>query len=157
MKTTSSDPLPFILTFVWFGFVAAISFMEAPVKFTAPSLTLAVGLDVGRHVFAVLNKIEIVFALASLLLLLRGRYTSRIIFLTLTLCGIVALQTFWLLPALDARALVYISGNTPPPSHLHFVYIVIEALKLLGLFVLGVWQVNFFRNAVLQQREAWPA
>jgi hypothetical protein len=73
------------------------------------------------------------------------------------LAGIVALQTLWLLPALDARALVYISGSTPPPSHLHLVYIVVEALKLMGLFVLGVWQVNFFRNAILQQKEAWPA
>src|SRR3712207_8678966 len=59
--TLFRSSLAFIITFIWVGFLAAISFMEAPVKFTAPSLTLAVGLDVGRHVFAVLNKVEWVF------------------------------------------------------------------------------------------------
>jgi hypothetical protein len=152
MKTTSSDPLPFILTFVWFGFVAAISFMEAPVKFTAPSLTLAVGLDVGRRVFTVLNKIEIVFSLAGLFLLFRSGFPPRIMVLMTGLAGIVALQTLWLLPALDARALLYISGSTPLPSQLHHLYVAAEAIKLTGLLVLGIWQVNHFRKVILRER-----
>lgn len=41
----------------WFGYTLAINLMEAPVKFQAPSLTRAVGLDVGRHVFSALNKV----------------------------------------------------------------------------------------------------
>jgi hypothetical protein len=36
--------------------------MEAPVKFKAPSLTLSVGVDVGRTVFWALNRVEIVLA-----------------------------------------------------------------------------------------------
>jgi hypothetical protein len=112
-----------------------------------------VGLDVGRHVFAVLNKIEIIFALAGLFLLLKGGFSSRIQYLIASLAGIVALQTFWLLPALDARALVYISGGTPPPSNLHLCYLVLEAIKLACLLVLGIWQVNYFRFAVLQGEE----
>ena len=53
------------LGFVWAGLVVGISFIEAPVKFTAPSLPLSVGLDVGRHVFAALNRAELLLALAS--------------------------------------------------------------------------------------------
>jgi hypothetical protein len=158
MKKAIVSPLPFVISFIWFGFVAAISFMEAPVKFTAPSLTLAVGLDVGRHVFGVLNKIEIVFALAGLFLLVKGGFPSRITYLMAGLAGIVASQTFWLLPALDSRALVYISGGTPPPSNLHLCYVVVEAAKLAGLLVLGIWQVNHFRLAVLlgEERHTLP-
>jgi hypothetical protein len=38
-------------TFVWMGMVLAISFLEAPLKFRAPGLILAVGLSIGRLVF----------------------------------------------------------------------------------------------------------
>lgn len=140
--------LSFIITFIWFGFVSAISFMEAPVKFTAPSLSLAVGLDVGRHVFAALNKAEIVFALTSLLLLFVAKPSSKVIALFSSIGLILLLQTLWLLPALDARALVIIGGNTPPPSSMHMIFIVVEVIKLVGLFVLGCWQVGYFAKVI---------
>ncbi len=151
MKKAACSPLAFVVTFVWFGFVSAISFMEAPVKFTAPSLTLAVGLDVGRHVFAVLNKVEIGFTLVSLWLLVQGGWPARVAGLLVGMAGIVALQTLWLLPALDARALVYMGGGTPPPSRLHFIYVAFEAAKVAGLLVLGAWQVNHFRSTLLRE------
>lgn len=34
--------------FIWFGMIGAISFMEAPLKFQAPGITLSLGLSVGR-------------------------------------------------------------------------------------------------------------
>lgn len=37
-----------VVCLVWAGMVIGISFLEAPVKFMAPSLTRPVGLDVGR-------------------------------------------------------------------------------------------------------------
>lgn len=122
---------------------------ESPVKFTAPSLTLAVGLDVGRHVFAALNKAEIVFALTNLLLLFVAKPPARIIVLFSVVGLILSLQTVWLLPALDTRALVIISGNTPPPSYLHMTYIVVEAIKLVALFVLGCSQVGYFTTEII--------
>lgn len=153
MKKAACSPLAFVVTFVWFGFVSAISFMEAPVKFTAPSLTLAVGLDVGRHVFAVLNKVEIGFTLVSLLLLARGGWPVRIACLLTGVAGIVALQTLWLLPALDVRALVCIGGGTPPPSQLHLLYVALEAVKVIGLLVLGTWQVNHFQQTLTREEK----
>ena len=39
------------LTFVWLGLVLAISFLEAPLKFRAPGVTLQIGVGIGRLVF----------------------------------------------------------------------------------------------------------
>jgi len=46
---------------MWSGFVFAISFTEAWVKFRAPFLPRHFGLDVGRTVFPVLNAVELAF------------------------------------------------------------------------------------------------
>ena len=39
------------LACVWLGMVLAISFLEAPLKFRAPGVTLALGLSIGRVVY----------------------------------------------------------------------------------------------------------
>ena len=43
------------LTFVWLGMVVAISFLEAPIKFRAPGITVPLGVGIGRLVFRALN------------------------------------------------------------------------------------------------------
>ena len=48
--------------FVWLGMVVAISFIETPLKFRAPGVTLQIGLGVGRLVFRVLNVCELALA-----------------------------------------------------------------------------------------------
>ena len=45
-------------TFIWAGFIGAISFMESWLKFRAPNLTMPVGLGIGKLVFSALNKVE---------------------------------------------------------------------------------------------------
>jgi hypothetical protein len=51
------------LTLVWLGMVLAISFLEAPLKFRAPNVTLPIGLGIGRLVFRALNTVEVGFVL----------------------------------------------------------------------------------------------
>jgi hypothetical protein len=46
--------------FLWAGLVAGISFLEAPLKFTVPHITVALGVGIGRVVFHALNKVEII-------------------------------------------------------------------------------------------------
>lgn len=41
--------------FLWLGFVCAISFMEAWLKFRAPHVTLVIGLSIGRLIFSALK------------------------------------------------------------------------------------------------------
>ncbi len=55
--------------FIWFGMVAAISFLETPLKFRAPGITVALGVGIGRIVFKALNTIECLFAVVLVLAL----------------------------------------------------------------------------------------
>jgi hypothetical protein len=124
--------------FLWAGMVLGISFLETPVKFTAPSVTLPIGLDVGRHVFGMFNKFEIAWALLScgLMLSVGVRRTARLPLIAAA-C-IVGLQTVWLLPVLDARVGLILSGQTPPPAPYHLIYVVLEVIKLICLVATGM-------------------
>ena len=125
--------------FIWFGMVLAISFMETPLKFQAPGIDLSLGLGIGRLVFFALNKMEIVCAMLLMIAYWRGRSNTR---LETGLLGlallILLLETVWLLPVLDARAELVISGTEPPFSRMHVVYIVFDAAKLIVLMTLGI-------------------
>lgn len=50
------------VSFRWLGMVLAISFLEAPLKFRAPGVTVPIGLGIGRRVFRALNRVEAVLA-----------------------------------------------------------------------------------------------
>jgi hypothetical protein len=125
-----------IATFIWVGFIGAISFMEAWVKFQAPLMTVPVGLSIGKVVFAALNKVE--WALAILLIIAALVNKPSSLLLLLIPIGILALQTIWLLPALNARADLLIQGAPAPASHIHFYYLFLEVVKILCLFLFGV-------------------
>ena len=134
------------IPFIWFGMIGAISFMEAPLKFQAPGITLPLGLSVGRLIFFVLNKIEIILAAIFFVSILGGRTigrTATIVFGVIVL--ILALETIWLLPALDIRAEQVIAGTAQPFSSLHLFYIVFDAVKFILLFILGT--LMFRRHA----------
>jgi hypothetical protein len=60
------------LTFTWLGMVLAISFLEAPLKFRAPGVTIPIGLGIGRLVFRALNAVE-----AGLAVAVAGRRRDR--------------------------------------------------------------------------------
>jgi hypothetical protein len=125
--------------FIWFGMVLAISFMEAPLKFQAPGITIPLGLGIGRLVFFTLNKMEIVCALLLIFAFFRDRSSSRTMLVTFAIATIILfLETVWLLPLLDARAELVIAGTAPPFSNSHIIYIVFDAIKLIVLLVLGI-------------------
>lgn len=126
------------IPYVWFGAVAAISFLEAPLKFQAPNITTELGLGIGRLVFFALNKIEIALAFLLLISLFVVKPKNKSVICVFgAIAAILLLQSIWLLPVLDARAVELLAGNPPPPSNLHLVYIVADASKLILLFVLG--------------------
>jgi hypothetical protein len=124
---------PGVVALVWIGLLIGVSLLATPVKFRAPSLDLPVALDVGRHTFAAFNLVEI-FALALLALaIILGNRTRLLLAALAGIAAVLVLQTVWLLPALDARVEIYLSGAVPPASALHTVYVVGEGLKLLIL------------------------
>jgi hypothetical protein len=63
---------PAYVCFIWFGMTAGVSLLATPIRFTAPTITRPVAMDIGRVVFAALNKAELV-ALVILLDLFQSR------------------------------------------------------------------------------------
>ncbi|MBJ6118311.1 hypothetical protein JAO76_08920 [Pontibacter sp. BT310] len=128
-----------LLTFLWVGFVSAISFMEAWLKFRAPGVTLAIGLSIGRLIFSGMNKVEWFFGLASLaLLFVSGFFGDSMAFFLYIPILILLLQSIWLLPAMNKRAELVISGAELPKSVLHFYYIGAELVKVIMIVSFGV-------------------
>ena len=134
--------LKIAIPFIWFGMIGAISFMEAPLKFQAPGITLGLGLGIGRLIFQTLNKIEIVLALVLLFSLFKARPRGKFVLYAFgSIIGLLFLETVWLLPLLDARAEQVINGTAAPYSSTHLFYIAFDALKFLLLFALG-WNLT---------------
>lgn len=129
-----SPAIPLIVAAVWFGILVGVSFLATPAKFLAPSLILPVALDVGRHTFAVFNKVEWAFSIVLVLVLFleRSGWVGKIFGIAAGL--IVALEALWLLPVLDARVGVIIAGGQPAPSAYHTLYIVLEVAKAVAIF-----------------------
>ncbi len=137
-------PYALAAIFIWIGFVGAISFMEAWLKFRAPGITLPLGLGIGRLVFNALNKVEWVLAFIVILNLIIAHteiFTLKNITYFIPVF-ILLLQSFWLLPKLDARAELYITGQNIPESNVHLVYIILEIIKAICLFI---YSVTLFR------------
>lgn len=128
---------PAWLCFTWFGLTAGISLLEGPVKFTAPTISREIALDVGRVVFLALNRVELV-ALILLLILIRTSGLARHLWgLWAPLVLIMLAQSAWLLPELAARSQQIVAGIDPGSSMAHGTYAALELLKLLLLLVLG--------------------
>jgi hypothetical protein len=126
------------VSLLWAGMVMGISFLETPVKFRARTLTRPVALDVGRHVFGALGKVEMVWAAVGVGLLSRTPFPTFAILVFGLAALIVLLQAFWLRPLLDRRILLILDGTEPEPGPWHTLYIVMEVVKLISLLAAGL-------------------
>jgi len=128
---------PAWVCFTWAGMTIGISMIATPVRFTAISITRPVALDVGRVVFAALNKAELL-ALVLLLIIVRVSDRSRELW---AWCGILILivlaQGAWLIPELAARTDIIMAGGELPPSSAHAIYSSLELIKIGLLLFLG--------------------
>jgi len=128
---------PAWVCFTWVGITVGISMLATPVRFTAASITRPVALDVGRVVFAALNKAELL-ALVLLLIVIRVGGLARRWW---ALCGVLALivmaQGLWLIPELSARTDIILAGREPPPSYAHAIYSSLELAKIGLLLYCG--------------------
>lgn len=125
--------------FVWLGAVLAISFLEAPLKFRAPGITVPLGLGIGRLVFRALNVAELAFAVILTVAVAAGdaRSVTPVVVLLVALWALLAVQLLGLRPRLDRRARDLLAGRTPPRSRLHLGYIAAEAVKAVLLLALA--------------------
>lgn len=129
------------LTFLWLGMVLAISFIEAPLKFRAPGITIPLGLGIGRLVFRALNAVETLLALVIANCLVLGSPTTvSAVALGVAMAMLVG-QVLVVRPALTRRTdavLAAPDGVTGPGSHAHLWYVGLEVLKVAALVTGGV-------------------
>jgi hypothetical protein len=123
--------------FVWFGMVAAISFLETPLKFRAPGITVPLGLGIGRLVFKALNIAESVLAVLLLVALATGRADGRAWIPAVIATACLAIQMAALRPRLDRRAAAIIAGDQIARSRLHLGYVALELIKAVTLLTAG--------------------
>jgi hypothetical protein len=128
------------LTFVWVGLVLGISFLEAPLKFRAPGVTIPLGLGIGRIVFHALNRVEL--GLAVLVLAGAAVAASASAWpLVWAACALVVLlvQLIFVRPALNRRSdAVLAGGGHEKRSTTHLYYVGLELVKLVVLVLLGI-------------------
>lgn len=124
-------------TFVWLGMVLAISFLEAPLKFRAPGVTVALGLGIGRLVFKALNAVEAMLAAVMLVaLLIDHEEGSKLAVASLAAVVLIA-QLVAVRPALTKRSDAVLAGSDAPRSNAHLVYVGLELAKVALLVVTG--------------------
>lgn len=126
------------LTFVWLGMVAAISFLEAPLKFRAPDVTLQIGLGIGRLVFRALNTVEVAFALVIGAFVVSGPTRRGVTVAIAVAVAALAVQLIAVRPALTRRADTVLAGSDGPRSRAHYAYVALEAVKVIALVVAGI-------------------
>jgi len=128
---------PAWVCFTWVGITVGVSMLATPVRFTAASITRPVALDVGRVVFAALNKAELA-ALVLLLVVVRVAGLARRWWaMCAGLALIVLAQGVWLMPELSARTDIIMAGGEPPASYAHAIYSSLELVKIGLLLYCG--------------------
>lgn len=127
--------------FVWLGMVLAISFLEAPLKFRAPGVTIQLGLGIGRLVFRALNACEVLLAVLVVVALVIGTPSAGVIAATLVAIGALLVQVVAVRPALTRRSDAVLADAEQAKagrSRAHYYYVGFEVVKVVGLLVGGV-------------------
>jgi hypothetical protein len=126
------------VTFVWLGMVLGVSFLEAPLKFRAPGVTVPIGLGIGRIVFRALNAVEAVLAVVVIAAVAAGSPTAAAAVLTAVAAVLLAAQLGVVRPRLNKRSDRVLAGEDLPRSRGHLWYVGLELLKVAALLALGV-------------------
>jgi hypothetical protein len=124
--------------FVWLGMVVAISFIEAPLKFRAPGVTLQIGLGIGRLVFRALNACEFVLALlVANAFVVDAPAVGAVVAAAVAMVTLVA-QVLVVRPRLARRSDAVLAGGEGPRSRAHWAYIGLELVKVAALLIAGI-------------------
>lgn len=131
--------------FIWFGMVAAISFLETPLKFKAPGITIPLAVGIGRIVFKALNMVEAVLAAALLAAAFSGPKTVPAPAAAAIAVAVLALavQVLVLRPRMERRTRLLAqpaAGGTEAKASTtsHISYVVVEMVKIIALPVAGI-------------------
>lgn len=137
MDTLARDVELFV-PMLWLGMVLAISFLEAPLKFRAPGITIPLGLGIGRLVFRALNTVEVVLAgalIVACLILSPGAAGWALLLVTV---AVLVVQVAVIRPPLTRRANRVLAGEDAPRAKVHYAYVALEIVKVALLIALAI-------------------
>ncbi len=138
------------LPFFWAGVLVAAA-MAAGVRFSAVDALGAtlepltqmenprlIAFGIGREVFTLVNRAELVLAAVAIVSLVVVRPRRWVLAVWGGVLVPLALQTLLWLPELNARADTLLAGGSVEPSGAHGAYVFVELVKLLCLLAAGV-------------------
>ncbi|GAA1854707.1 hypothetical protein [Brevibacterium marinum] len=131
-----------VLPAIWLGLIIGISLIEAPLKFTAPGITIPLGLGIGRLVFTVMNWVEIAIAVALLWSVLKDAVGKLYQSLACGVIGVLIIKVVVIRPLLNHRTDAVLAGTDDGGSSLHLFYIAADGLLILGLIALLIVAVR---------------
>ncbi|MGI6796348.1 hypothetical protein ACE11G_09755 [Gordonia sp. PS3] len=128
-------------SFIWLGMVFGISFIEAPLKFQAPGITIPLGLGIGRLVFRALNAVEALWAIALIVAVVVGDdwSTGTLIGLGVAAAALIV-QVAAIRPVLSKRTDLVLAHPESVPEHrstAHYWYVGFDLIKVAALITLG--------------------
>ncbi|HEU4758204.1 MAG TPA: hypothetical protein VFS72_16140 [Agromyces sp.] len=126
------------------GAIVAISFLEAPLKFQAPGITIPLGLGIGRLVFTALNILTgVALAVLALVSLRRPRAGRPALFLLGGIWLGYLVEVAVIRPVLNRRSDLVIAGaEAPGTDWAHYAYIGADVAVLALLVALIVVTVR---------------
>lgn len=133
VRTTTA--LRLLLPAFLLGAIVAISFLEAPLKFLAPGVTIPIGLGIGRLVFTALNVIAGVVLLVLTVVNVRARAGRAALGILGSIWVVYLVEVAGIRPVLNQRSDLVIAGaESPGTNWAHYAYIVAE-VAIVGLLV----------------------
>lgn len=118
---------------LWLGLIIGISLLEAPLKFTAPGITIPLGLGIGRLVFGAMNIVEVVLFLGLLAACIGRGVGSRFIRVVGALGVVLLAKVGVIRPLLNKRTDAVLAGTADGGSSAHYFYIAADGLLILLL------------------------
>lgn len=137
MKLNAKNPLVLMMLCLMTGVFVTVSFLETPMKFQVPGMTLPVALELGMMMFGISTKIQCVFLILIVagMLVSRKKYTKTDFIIIAVLLAILLLEKFWMLPVLDDRAQLLSAGKPVLSSEMHNYFIYAESAKAIFLCI----------------------
>jgi len=140
----------------WMGLLVALAFIETPLKFLAPGVTVPLALGIGRLVLTAAELASAVLLIVlTVISLLRPRLGRGGLAIVAGLWATLLAQLALIRPALNARTDTVLAGGDPGDSPLHGIYVASDVVLLVLLVAYLVCAVRQGRSATTR-REPSP-
>jgi hypothetical protein len=131
----ASLALRLVLPAIWLGLIIGISFIEAPLKFQAPGITIPLGLGIGRLVFTAMNFTALAILVVLTLACIRPRPTKPQVGVLAGLWVVLLAEILIIRPPLNTRTDQVLAGVEDGGSIWHYLYIAADGALVVLLIV----------------------